>query len=406
MVQSVRIPTSSVLPGAVMPRQAAAAESAPQDRVEIGQVHGPEKKRTWGQRLSLANLKAHAYQLTSRVALSMAGLAGAAAPETTMMHMLSSQFLTPSLGTAARVGLFDAMPGTPKELARELKLDEEGVQRLLRACAAAGAVKIADDGTCERTRTGDLLTSDHPRSLKPLAVMLGDPAHWESWGQLEHSVRTGRPASEKALGVSNVFDHYAANPAEAGRFNEGMTAISRSVTEDLAKYYDFSEARHIIDVGGGHGFLLSAALRGAPQARGTIYDLPDVVAGADPQIAQNGMTGRIDKAGGSFFQSVPAGGDVYLMKNILHDWNDSQCVEILTNLRKAMSPDARLVVVEALVGDNPSAADFMNLHMLVMNGGKERTRQEFEHLLAHAGLKLEQVIPTAGPFHLFEARVA
>lgn len=401
MLQSVR-PLSSGVPAAPPKRSSVAREAAPEDRVELGtptsEIQKP--KRTWAQKLSLASLKAHAYQLTSRVALSMAGLAGAAAPETTMMHMLSTQFLTPSLGTAARLGLFDAMPGTPAELAQELKLDEEGVQRLLRACAAAGAVKIDRDGTCERTRTGDLLTSDHPRSLKPLAVMLGDPAHWESWGQLEHSVRTGRPASEKALGVSNVFDHYAAHPAEAERFNDGMTAISRSVTQDIARHYDFSQAKRIVDVGGGHGYLLSAALQGAPQARGTLYDLADVVAGADPL-----EKGRIDKVAGSFFQSVPAGGDVYLMKNILHDWNDSQCVEILTNLRKAMSPDSRLVLVEALVGDNPSAADFMNLHMLVMNGGKERTKQEFEHLLAHAGLQLEQVIPTSGPFHLFEARV-
>lgn len=403
MLQSVRplTQTPGILRSSAPAPRAEAQPAEAGDRVELGATREVEApKRSWTQKLSLANLKAHAYQLTSRVALSMAGLAGAAAPETTMMHMLSSQFLTPSLGTAARLGLFDAMPGTPAELAQELKLDEEGVQRLLRACAAAGAVKISDDGTCERTRTGDLLTSDHPKSLKPLAVMLGDPAHWESWGQLEHSVRTGRPASEKALGVTNVFDHYAAHPAEAERFNDGMTAISRSVTQDIAKYYDFSSAKHIIDVGGGHGYLLSAALQGAPEARGTLYDLPDVVAGANPP-----EKARIDTVGGSFFQQVPSGGDVYLMKNILHDWNDSQCVEILTNLRKAMSPESRLVLVEALVGDTPSAADFMNLHMLVMNGGKERTKAEFQHLLAHAGLQLEQVIPTSGPFHLFEARI-
>jgi hypothetical protein len=385
---------------------AGASEPRSLDQATLSKGAAAEVKPTTPKRSGWASVKAQAWQVASKLALSLAGTAGAMAPETTLMHMLSTQFLTPALGAAARLGVMDALPAKADDLAASLKLNPDGVQRLLRACAAAGAVKAADDGTYTRTRMGEYLTSDHPRSLKPLAVMLTDEAHWESWGQLEHSVRTGNPAVQKSLGVDNVFEHYATHPQEAARFNDGMTAISRSVASSLGSYYDFTNARRIVDVGGGHGFLLSAALRSAPQARGTLYDLESVVSGAEPELEKHGVAGRVDRVGGSFFQSVPSGGDVYMMKTVLHDWTDAQCVQILTNVGKAMHDDARLLIIESLVTDKPSAADFMNLHMLVMAGGKERTRGEFEQLLEHSGLRLDRVIATDGPFHLLEARKA
>lgn len=319
-----------------------------------------------------------------------------------MMYLLSSQWVTPTIGAAARLGIFDELPATPAALAQKLDLDPDATQRLMRGVAALGAVKQNKDGSYELTRTGELLKTDHPRSFKPLALMLTDPAHYEGWGQLAHSVKTGEPGVKPALGVGNVFDHYAVNPDEAERFNHAMTALSRSVTQDLGVYYDFSRANRIVDVGGGHGFLLAAALKAAPQARGTLFDQGRVVAGATPELEKHGVDDRVDRVAGSFFHSVPGGGDIYLLKNILHDWNDDECVQILTNLRKAMPDHARLLIVETMVEDKPGAADFMNLNMLVMTGGRERTRGEFSQLLAQSGLKLDNTIPTAGPFYLLE----
>jgi hypothetical protein len=220
-------------------------------------------------------------------------------------------------------------------------------------------------------------------------------------------VRTGKPSAEHALGC-DVWTHYKKHPEEGHHFAEAMSGMSAMAMQAVLAAYSFEGAQKVVDVGGSHGGFLSAVLQRETKARGVLFDMAEVVEGAGATLEAARVADRVERVAGSFFDKVPAGGDVYLLKHILHDWSDEECVKILNNVREAMTPAARVVVVEMPItsGGLPSPAPLLDLNMLVLLTGKERTADEYGALFAQAGLRLSSVVPTHSPFAVMEARRA
>ena len=231
-----------------------------------------------------------------------------------------------------------------------------------------------------------------------------DSPHWQAWGQLYEGVRSGQTVVPRLFGM-HIYEYYAAHPEDRARFSRAMGNISALVAQGTVQHYDFSCTRHIVDVGGADGGLLLAILDVNPQVRGTVFDQPHVVEAAREAIHAKNYQARCEVIGGDFFQAVPSGADLYVLKFILVDWKDEEALRILQNCRTAISSDGKLLVIEMTIPDDnrPSPAQLFDLNMLVMTGGQERTVSEYGTLLAKAGFRLTRVIPTGSPFHVLEA---
>ena len=254
------------------------------------------------------------------------------------------------------------------------------------------------------TALADLLRSDHPQSLRQFARLLGGE-HYLSWADLMHSVRTGENAFAHRY-AQPIFAWYQQNPARAEIFDRAMGDNSRLQTEAMLNAYDFKGIGHLVDVGGGRGLLLQQVLSGHPQLRGTLFDQPQVVAAAEVPAE---LSTRLEVHGGDFFHAVPSGADAYLLKHILHDWGDEACRTILSQIRGAMVPGGRVLIVEQVIppGNTPFPGKLLDLNMLVMTeGGRERTPQEYAGLLESCGLRLNRIVPTASPTSVVEAVAA
>lgn len=312
-----------------------------------------------------------------------------------MMGMWHSQIIA----AAARFGVADLIASgihDADSLAQECGADPDALYRLLRACAALGIFFESEPRRFALTPAGECLRTDTPGSLRDLLIAETAPGHWLPWGRLFDAVQQGRSPAEDVLGAP-PWEYYKKNSEEGLSFARGMGNLSAIVSQDVTRVYDASRFEKIVDVGGSQGVLLSSFLAANPNARGVLFDLPEIVASAknDP---------RIERIGGSFFDEVPAGGDLYLLKSILHDWPDDRCTEILKNIRRAAKPGATLLVVEMLLPDppQPSPVAFMDLNMLVMLNGRERTSSDVAKLLAGGGFRVERVIP-AGLFSVIES---
>jgi SAM-dependent methyltransferase len=235
-------------------------------------------------------------------------------------------------------------------------------------------------------------------SVAAAAAYFGRPAVWSSWGNLLEAVRTGQPAFDLVHGVP-AFDYHVTHLDHAAAFNRFMAAAAGERHVAIAEAYDFSSARVVADVGGGHGRVLGEILRRNPSVRGILFDLPHVLAGSGPVLAAAGVSERVKLVEGSFFEFIPTSADVYFLSQVLHDWDDARCATILRNCRAAMSPNARLLISELVVPDQglPPGVAFMDMQMMVVLTGKERTEAEFSALLAAAGLELVRVHPTSMP---------
>ena len=227
---------------------------------------------------------------------------------------------------------------------------------------------------------------------------------YSAWGGLLQSVRTGDTAFDQIFGMT-LFEYTGANPEAAAVFNEAMADSTLMAARVVAGAYDFSQAETIVDVGGGTGAFLAGILRANPQSRGVLFDQPNVVAGSDGLLASAGVADRCDVVGGDFFETVPVGGDIYILSWIIHDWDDARSLTVLRNCRRAMGDDARLLVIEQVVppGNDPSLSKLYDLHMLVLSGGRERSEDEYRDLLAASDLRLARVIPTGIPRSVIEA---
>jgi hypothetical protein len=327
-----------------------------------------------------------------------------------MRRLVDGFQVSQALYAASELGIPDFLREgmrSADELAAAAGADAPTLYRLLRALAAVGVLREDDSQQFTLTALGQFLRTDHPASAAPWLAQVGRPYFWQAWGNLTHSVRTGETAFD-ALHGTDVWSWRASQPEENAVFNRAMTGLSRMANAAITAAYDFSRFGHIVDVGGGNGAFLAAILQATPGARGTVFDLPHVVAGVEAVVADAGVADRCDAVGGSMFESVPAGADAYVMKAVLHDWDDARCGSILGVCREAMSPDARLLVVERIVGppNRDAVTKLSDLNMLALPGGRERTEDEFAALFGASGFRLASVTRTGSPMHVIEAAPA
>ncbi|GAA3562885.1 O-methyltransferase [Nonomuraea rosea] len=309
-----------------------------------------------------------------------------------------------ALRAVAAVGVADELAGGPRtvaELAGQTGVHEESLHRILRLVATRGVVEELDDGRFLLTELGQALRSDVPLSARPAVLMLTDHTLWLPSGEMERCLREGGSVFAGIFGMP-FFDYFAMDEQTATSFHNGMAAVSDAENLPVAACYDFPEAGVVVDVGGGHGGFLLEVLRRRTGLEGVLFDEAHVVAGHRLDIDE--IKGRWRTAPGDFFSEVPRG-DVYLIKRILHDWDDEQCAAILRNCRRAMAPGGRILVVDAVVprGNTPHQAKTLDLLLMSALVGKERTEADFARLFAASGLRLSRVVPTGTVVSIVEA---
>jgi hypothetical protein len=318
-----------------------------------------------------------------------------------MMQFITGRFVSASVGVVAKLGIADLLANGPKTatyLAEHADVNADALYRVMRMLSMVGVFAETDPKTFVLTPIGDTLRSNVPGSMLGMALWITSPTNYDCWGELMYSVKTGQPAANKVLGVDNVFEYFFVKKLEVGEvFNNGMTTFATEAHSTAVEAYDFSVFKKVVDVGGGHGALMSAILRVNPNLHGVVYDLPQVIAGTHKLLAERGVADRCEAVGGDFFESVPAGADAYVSSVVIHDWDDERAVKILSNMRQAMAPGGKVLTIDAVIppGNDPYPGKVIDLEMLVMTpGGRERTANEFAALYARAGLKLTRIIPT------------
>jgi len=325
-----------------------------------------------------------------------------------MLRIITGFWISRAVYVIAKLGIPDQLQSGPKsvdELAKATETHAPSLFRILRALASAGMVARENDGRFALTPLSETLVTGVPGSMRWFIVSELGQEHYPAWGNLMHSVKTGEIAFDNHFGM-DIWAYFKENPEDAAVFNDSMSGMTAAVNEAITSHYDFSQFNKVIDVGGGHGGLITSILKQNPQAKGVLFDAAEVIEGARPRLEQAGVADRCEAVAGDFFKAVPDGGDVYVMKWIIHDWDDEKAIAILKNCRSRMQPNGRLIVVDCVVpeGDQPDFSKTFDLNMLVMTGGKERTQAEFDQLLAAAGFKLLKVIPTELPPSIIEAR--
>jgi len=327
-------------------------------------------------------------------------------PSIELMRLINGYQVSQALHVAAMLGVADQLKDGPKSyeiVAQACGAHPTSLYRLLRALAAIGVFREGDNKEFSLTPLGVCLTSDAPRSTRNYARWIGTPGQWGSWGNLLHSIKSGESAVRFTYGT-DAWTYRKEHPEEQAIFDSAMTGNSRSEAEAVLEAYDFSRFGCVVDVGGGQGLLLKTILLACPATRGILFDQPQVTASADQTLAE--LAERCQIVAGSFFDAVPENGDVYLMKVILHDWEDARSTEILRTCRRAMSHIATLIVIERVVGppNEMPESKFSDLNMMVQYGAMERTRQEFDELLKSGGFEITEVRPTRSPLSIIVAK--
>jgi hypothetical protein len=322
------------------------------------------------------------------------------------MEMITGIWLSQALYIACKLNLPDRLAAglrSAGELAKGAEAHPRALYRLMRALASVGVFAEDEHGQFSLTPLGECLRTDSAGSLRWLALQLPE-IEWQPWGQALHSVISGETAFEHVFGMP-LFAYLEQRPDLQRIFSNSMAGMAQQLAIAVTAAFDFSGARTVVDVGGGYGSLLLEILRNNPGAKGIIFDLPHVVAGAQRVIHQNDLSDRCECIAGSFFEAIPRGGDVYLMSYIIHDWDDSHSAQILKCCREAMDTSARLLLIEVVIppAHIPSFGKLLDLEMLVIAGGQERTEQEYRELLDGAELDLSRVISMKGPQSIIEA---
>lgn len=327
-------------------------------------------------------------------------------PPIAMLQLISGFWISRCIYITARLGLADLVKDGPKtsaELAAASATHAPSLFRVLRALASVGIFTQDEQDRFGDTPLLQTLRSDVPGSLRAFAMTELGEEHYPAWGELMHSVRTGGIAFDHAFGM-DVWKYFAQHPDNAKIFNDAMSGMTAQANEALHASYDFAGINKLVDIGGGHGGLIASILRRNPQMRGVLFDSPQVIDGARALVAGSDVADRCELVGGNFFESIPAGGDAHVLKWIIHDWDDEKSVAILRNSHRALAENGKLILVEAVVpsGGEPHFAKFIDLNMLVMTGGRERTAPEFRELFEQAGFRLTRVVPTESPFSVIE----
>lgn len=314
--------------------------------------------------------------------------------------------LTQMIYVAAKLNIADLLANGPRsveEIAATVGAHPRSLYRLLRALASLGIFEEDSNGRFGLTPLAELLQTEREGSLHPFALSYGEPWWWDAWGRLLHSVQTGETAFNSVHGQS-LFEYLDQHLEAAKIFNANMRSMTAGEAKTLANAYDFSQTRLLVDVGGGLGTMATAVLQAQPGAKAILFDLPSVIAGARGYLAA-GSEGRCQLVAGSFFEWVPRGGDTYLLKDIIHDWDDARSIAILRNCRRAMSESAKLLLIERVIppGNEPAEGKLVDISMLVMTGGMERTESEYRALLEAAGLRMMKIIPTGVSASIIQA---
>lgn len=323
-----------------------------------------------------------------------------------LVQMASAYWVAQAIYVAAKLSLADLLASGPRavdDLATATASHRPSLHRLLRALASVGIFAEEPAGMFRQTTLSEPLRSDIDDSKRALVLMLGEE-QYQAYGQLLYSVQTGRTGFEKVYSQP-VFDYLSQHPEQAKTFDAAMVGIHGRETPAMLDAYDFSRFGTLADLGGGNGSLLTAVLKKHASLRGILFDLPGVIDRARANIAAAGLADRCDLVAGSFFQTAPAGADAYLMRHIIHDWNDTQCLTILRQIHHAAPAGATLLLAESIIapGNEPDFAKLLDLTMLVIPGGQERTEEQYKKLLHAGGFELIRIVPTAADISVIEA---
>ena len=323
------------------------------------------------------------------------------------MNLTTGHWILQALFVAAKLGIADLLGDGPKSsaaLAQAAGADARTLYRLLRALASVGVFAEDSNGDFALTPMAECLRTDDPGSIRPWVMVMGEPHNFQPWGELLHSVKTGQTAFDHIHGMG-VFEYYAQNPEHGRMFDAAMTSFSAPEVSAVVAEYDFSGIGTLVDVAGGHGSFLSKILKEYPAMKGVLADVPAVIEGARSHFHAVGVADRCEVVPIDFFESVPGGGDAYLMKHIIHDWDDERTGKILKNCHRAMAGNGKLLLVEMIIppGNAPDFGKWLDVGMLVYTGGRERTASEYGDLLAGNGFRLTRIVPTQSSVSVIEA---
>jgi hypothetical protein len=324
-----------------------------------------------------------------------------------LLDLIQGSVITQAIHVAARLGIADILskgPLTAAEVAKQAESDPEATYRLLRALSGFEVFAEREDGRFELSPMADALRTDVPNSMHGMAVLMGHPLFWEDWGYLYDSVQTGEAHMPVLRGMP-AYEFLMSNPEYMGTFFQGMANLSGPETDHVVAAHDFSRFKKIVDVGGGRGALLAGILNRASGSEGILFDAPHGTADAPAVLEAAGVADRCTIQNGSYFESVPSGGDAYILKHTLHDFTEEQCLGVLKNIRGAINADGSLFVVEyVLPGKNARhIGNIIDLWLMLLLGAKERSADQYAELFAAAGFKLSRVIPTESPVSIVEA---
>jgi hypothetical protein len=328
-------------------------------------------------------------------------------PPEIMRNLTVGHWVARLVYVAAKLKLADLLedgPRTAEDLARAAGVQGPALYRILRALASVGVFAETTGQRFKLTPLAATLQTGVPASMRGFALMINEKYHWDAWEELLDGVKTGGVPFLKAHGVT-VFEYLEKHPEDLDVFGEAMTSISATDNPAIAAACKFSSDQTLVDVGGGHGSLLATILKANPKLRGVLFDLPSVIARAekDQYVTAKGIAQRCILESGSFFEAVPKGGDAYIMKSILHDWNDEECGKILASCRAAMNQKGKVLVVDTVIppGNDPDWGKLLDIQMLTI-GGRERTKKDFAAMFAAAGLKMTRVVSTKCPLSIVE----
>jgi SAM-dependent methyltransferase len=326
-----------------------------------------------------------------------------------LLQMIKGYWVSQIVGTLAQLEIADQLAQGPLDcdvLANGIGCEPKATYRLLRASANVGLVSALPDGRFGLTPLGELLRSNVPGSMRDSAIAFTAPGHWLPWGRLAEAVRHGERQTVAALG-QELFDYYATNPCEGSAFTGTMANHSDPIAEELAQTLDTSAVTHVVDIGGASGTIIGALLEANAALLGTILERADVVPRAEAALAERGLSSRCRVIEGDFFKNVPEA-DLFILKYIVHDWDDQQSVKLLSNCARALRPNGRVILIEWVMPEHgkPSAAALSDLNMLVLLPGRERTASEFAELFRASGLQLDRISGIAPSMHMIEASPA
>jgi hypothetical protein len=331
-----------------------------------------------------------------------------------LMPMITGAWASQAICVAATLGLADLLAQehqSEEALAHATGTQPAALARLLRALASLGVFRETEQGLFASTPLGDQLRSEVSGSLRNLAMMVGAPEARRAWSDLTYSVRTGNSAFQNIFGT-DTYEYRTRHPEERAVFNAAMADMTRQVAAAAVAAYDFSRFRCIVDAGGGNGALLASLLTTTPGLNGILFDLPSGTEGAPELIAAAGISERCKIIHGDFFKAVPAGADAYILKSVMHNWNDEICCTILKNCAAVMSESTRLLLLEQVLPARIEAVPLhrrvlmTDLNMLVMTGGCERGEAQYNQILRESGLEIRAIVPTASSFSIIEANRA